>query len=86
LLRKPQLHLWKDATWRGHRSSYDLASLRVDQRTFTGASFADFQALTNSDVGSCWESLKTGPASVGADETALTELNQRFDFPTGTLP
>ena len=72
--RKPQLHVWKDATWRGERNLFDLDSVRVGQTTFTAATFAAFQALTASDVGSRWESLVATPADTGADEATLKEL------------
>lgn len=84
--RKPQLHLWKDAAWRGQRNFYDLGSVRAGQTTFTAATFADFQTLTASDVGSRWESLVTTPADIGADETVLKELMTRLASPTGEQP
>ena len=84
--RKPQLHLWKDATWHGERNLFDLDSVRVGQTTFTAAKFADFQKLTASDVGSRWESLTTTPADLGADEAALNELIPRPTSSTGEEP
>ena len=41
--RKPQVHLWKDATWRGRGNWYDLDSVRVGQSSFTAETFAGFQ-------------------------------------------
>lgn len=84
--RKPQLHLWKDATWRGNRNLYDLSSVRVGHATFTAATFADFQMLTSSDVGSRWQALVTTPADAGADEAALNELMQSSNSSTGAKP
>lgn len=84
--RKPQLHLWKDATWRGERNHFDLDSVRVGQTTLTAASFAEFQKLTASEVGSRWESLPTTPANVGADAAALGTLDKSTSFPVGVTP
>lgn len=55
--RKPQMHLWKDAAWRGQRNLFDLSSLRVAQSSFTQSAFADFQKLVGSDADSRWEAV-----------------------------
>ena len=52
--RKPQMHLWKDSTWRGIGNWYDLGSVRVGQSTFTEATFAGFQQAVASDCDSRW--------------------------------
>ena len=71
---KPNVVLWPTAIWRGENNLYDLASVRVDKTSFTAAKFADFKALTASDVGSRWEALTARLAGVGADESALKKL------------
>jgi hypothetical protein len=53
--RKPQMHLWKDATWRGDRNWYDLGSVRVGQSTFTEATFTGFQQAVLSEQNSRWK-------------------------------
>lgn len=55
--RKPQMHLWKDATWCGQRNLFDLSSLRVAQTGFSQTTFADFQKLVGSDADSRWEAV-----------------------------
>ena len=64
--RKPQVHLWKDATWRGRGNWYDLASVRVGQSSFTAETFAGFQKSVASDRDGRWQSAtETDVQSVG---------------------
>lgn len=53
--RKPQMHLWKDATWRGVGNWYDLGSARVSQNTFTAETFDGFSQAVQSDRDSRWQ-------------------------------
>ncbi len=54
--RKPQMHLWKDSTWRGNGNWYDLGSVRVGQSSFTAETFAGFQKSVASDRDGRWKS------------------------------
>ena len=53
--RKPTLHLWKDATWRGNGNWYDLNSARVDRVTFGQSEFEGFRQAVAAEQGSRWE-------------------------------
>jgi hypothetical protein len=53
--RKPNLHLWKDATWRGNGNWYDLKSARVDRVTFAQSEFEGFAQAVAAEQGSRWE-------------------------------
>ena len=68
--RKPQVHLWKDATWRGVGNWYDLGSVRVGQSSFTAETFASFQKSVLSDRDSRWQpateaSVQESPPGAG---------------------
>jgi hypothetical protein len=58
--RKPQMHLWKEATWSGRRNLFDLSSVRVAQSTFTQPTFAEFQKQFGSDADSHWDVVTPG--------------------------
>ncbi len=53
--RKPLMHLWKDATWRGVGNWYDFGSVRVGQSSFTAATFDGFRQSVLSDRESRWQ-------------------------------
>ena len=53
--RKPNLHLWKDATWRGNGNWYDLSSVRVDRVTYSKSVFNAFIQAVAAEQGSRWE-------------------------------
>lgn len=57
--RKPQMHLWKDATWHGRRNLFDLSSVRVAQSTFTQPTFAEFQKQFGTDADSRWDAVNS---------------------------
>ena len=68
--RKPQMHLWKDATWRGVDNWYDFSSVRVGQNSFTAAIFAGFPQSVLSDRDSRWQSATEADvraADIGSD-------------------
>ena len=68
--RKPQMHVWKDATWRGVGNWYDLGTVRVGQSSFTAATFAGFQQSVLSDRESRWQPATEADAraaSIGSD-------------------
>ena len=68
--RSPQMHLWKDAVWRGGGNWYDLSSIRVGQSTFTAATFAGFQQMFPSDRDSRWQpatAANAQAAGIGSD-------------------
>jgi hypothetical protein len=71
---KPELMVWKDVAWRGVGNVYDLRSLRVDQATFTAASFAEFQKLLGSESTSRWSAAEPRAEGVGAEAGALSKL------------
>ncbi len=54
-VRRPNLHLWKDATWRGFRNWYDLDSARVDRVWFAGKDFESFCQAVTKEQDSCWK-------------------------------
>ena len=67
--RKPNLHLWKDATWRGNGNWYDLNSTRVDRVTFDQSEFEGFTQAVAAEQGSRWETgtlVEAGVAGIGA--------------------
>lgn len=53
--RKPTLHLWKEATWRGSGNWYDFGSARVGQSSFTATTFQGFQQAVQSDRDGRWQ-------------------------------
>lgn len=55
LIRGPNLHLWKDATWRGFGNWYDLDSARVDRVWFAGKDFESFCQAVTKEQDSCWK-------------------------------
>jgi Protein of unknown function (DUF1565) len=71
---KPEFFIWKEVAWRGAGNAYDVKNLRVDQTSFTPKTFADFQKLTDSELGSQWSMPEPRPANLGADEAALRKL------------
>jgi hypothetical protein len=74
---KPNVLIFPNTLWQGEANRYDFASLRVDQASFTAKTFADFQKLTGSEVGSSWAPIATAPQDVGADESALASLRRQ---------
>lgn len=67
--RKPNLHLWKDATWRGNGNWYDLNSARVDRATFAQSEFEGFTKTLAAEQGSRWETgtpLEAAAVGIGA--------------------
>lgn len=66
---KPGLLIWKETAWSGSGNHYDLGSLRLDQESFTAATFPAFQAKTGSETDSRWAAGQ--PQHAGADEAAL---------------
>lgn len=67
--RKPQVHLWKDARWRGVGNWYDLDSVRVGQSSFSAETFADFQKSVASERNGRWKSATEADvqaASIGS--------------------
>ena len=68
--RKPQMHLWKDAIWRGDGNWYDLGSVRVGQSSFTAATFSGFQQAVLSERDSRWQpatEIDVQAARIGSD-------------------
>ena len=53
--RRPNLHLWKDATWRGVGNWYDLNSARVDRVTYSQSELNVFAQAVAAEQGSRWE-------------------------------
>lgn len=73
--RKPRLHLWKDAKWRGQGNWYDLDSVRVAQETFTEKQFDSFTRSVTGEVGSRWEFATEATATaagIGARPMPIT--------------
>ena len=73
-VRKPELILWKDATWAARENVYDLASARVDQTVFSREQFGDFRSRTTRDENSEWRTVDAAhppAAGVGADRASL---------------
>ena len=69
--RKPTIHLWKNATWRGSGNWYDLGSVRVGQSTFITTTFAGFQQAVQSDRDGRWQpaaELDVRAAGIGSTE------------------
>ena len=52
--RKPTLHLWKGARWRGADNWYDLGSARVADATYTETKREEFSRSVASDQASRW--------------------------------
>ncbi len=68
--RKPQMHLWKDATWRGVGNWYDIGSVRVGQSLFTAETFDGFRKSVLSDRESRWQpatEADTQAADIGSN-------------------
>lgn len=61
--RKPRLHLWKDATWRGLGNWYDVDEIRIDRTSFRADAFPALRQLTLSDRDSLWPPLEKGAAA-----------------------
>ena len=72
---KPAVLLFPNTLWRGGHNRYDLAGLRVDQTSFTTATFAEFQRIAG-EAGSVWGTVPAG-SDVGADRAALQALEAR---------
>ncbi len=53
--RRPNLHLWKDATWRGVGNWYDLNSARVDRVSYSQSEVNVFAQAVTAEQGSRWE-------------------------------
>ena len=73
--RKPQVHLWKDATWRGSGNWYDLDSVRVGQSSFTAETFSGFQKSIASDRDGRWQSatdIDVQSVSIGSGSIPVT--------------
>lgn len=84
LPRQPQMHLWKDATWRGIGNWYDLGSVRVGQNSFTAATFAGFQRSVLSDRDSRWQPATEADAKlagIGSTESLERLARKRPDKP-----
>ncbi|MDB5352046.1 MAG: hypothetical protein JWN86_3293 [Planctomycetota bacterium] len=67
--RKPRLHLWKDASWRGRGNWYDVDEIRIAHTSFRADDFATLRQLTLSDQDSHWPPPNAGAVrnrSVGA--------------------
>jgi hypothetical protein len=82
--RKPQIHLWPEATWRGRQNVYDLSSLRSGSKFFAAESFDLFQTAVFSERLSQWASLKDADLEknhIGADVRLLQELLRAADAP-----
>ncbi len=73
---KPHVIVWPNTIWRGEANRYDFGSLRLDKTSYTAATFADFQKLTASDIGSRWEAFTDAPPDAGADEPSLSRLRR----------
>lgn len=74
---KPRLVIHRNAHWQGEENLYDLASLRVDQTTFTAETFADFKKSTGGDVVSRWDNGSSQANNLGAEEMTLSRLKER---------
>lgn len=72
---KPDVLLYANTIWRGDGNLFDFKSLRAGTASFTQKTFADFQKFTGSESKSRWESTTHTPAGIGADESALKEIN-----------
>lgn len=72
--RRPGLHLWPDARWRGVGNRYGFSDIRVGSRTYTVNNFAAFCQSTNSDRDSQWvlEELPAEPG-VGVEKRRLPQ-------------
>lgn len=62
--RKPRVHLWKDATWRGRGNWYDVDEFRIIHTSRRAEAFATLRQLTLSDQDSQWP-----PPHPGASQT-----------------
>lgn len=69
--RQPEAVLFSNTVWRGEGNLYEFKSLRVEQASFTPATFSEFQHLTRSEAGSHWGSIGDIPGEVGAVEDQL---------------
>lgn len=72
--RKPQLHLWKDAVWKGNGNWYDFGAARVGPENFTPQMLEGFRQSVLSDVGSRWEDVsadEVSRAGIGAGRNWL---------------
>jgi hypothetical protein len=70
--RKPTLHLWKDAIWRGNGNWYDLNSARVDRVTFAQSEFEGFTQAVTEEQGGRWETgtpAEAAAVDIGAEIT-----------------
>ena len=59
--------------WSADHNFYDLARIRIGDKSFDAASFADFRQATGGDTDSRWESLgdRTNAEGFGADASRL---------------
>jgi hypothetical protein len=74
---KTRLLIYRNARWQGEENLYDLGSLRVDQKTFTAETFAEFKKSTGSDLTSRWEDGVSEANNFGAGELTLRPLKDR---------
>lgn len=71
--RKPQLHLWKDAQWRGEGNWYDADSVRVAQDSFREKQYGRFAEAVDSEKSGFWQAVDEAAlltAGIGATPEA----------------